>query len=210
MQRWLLWALLAASVLGGTRWFLHDRADGHSDGALAPAEPELTVGSSRAEWNDGRGFHYRPLGRFGGRVVVVSRKNYSIGEFAHLSPTDLAIVWGPLSNPAEYSQLAFAQMGSPFAGRFVFPEIKRGSELARRPMTEVRDYLLANLTHLHTIPADRDIAAKLAGIRPGQVIRFAGTLVEVTVPGGGRYTSSLALHDYDCEIAWIEELALED
>lgn len=210
MSRWLLWVLLAAGVVGGVRWYLHDRGVTHGDGVLAAAEPELTVGSSRVEWSDARGVKYRPLGRFAGRVVVVSRTNYSLGEFAHLSPTDLAIVWGPLSDPAEYSQLAFTQMGSPFAGRFVFPEIKRGSALARRPAAEVRDYLLANLTHLHTIAADRDIASRLAGIRPGQVIRFAGTLVEVTAPGGGRYTSSLALNDYDCEIAWIEEVALED
>jgi hypothetical protein len=208
--RWLFWVVIGASVLGGVRWYLYDRAVTHPAGALAPAEPTLTVGSSRSAWTDAHDFRYRALGRFAGRVVVVARRNYTVGEFAHLSPTDLAIVWGPLSDPAEYSQLSFGQMGSPLAGRFVFPEIKRDAPLAHRPMAEVRDYLLANLTHLHTIPADRAIASRLADIRPGQVIRFAGTLVEVTSAGGTRYTSSLALHDYDCEVAWIEELALED
>jgi len=72
----------------------------------------------------------------------------------------------------------------------------------------VRAFLLANLTHVHTIPADPAIASKLAGIRPGQVIRFSGLLVDVMSPANVRYTSSLALHDYNCEIAWIDELEL--
>lgn len=151
-----------------------------------------------------------PLGRFSGRVVVVARKSYSMGEFAHLAPTDLAIVWGPLSDPVEYGQLAWEQFGAPFGARFVAPRIRDGTPLRARPIAQIDEYLLANLTHLHTIPADRHIAARLAGIRPGQVIRFAGTLVDVVAPSGLRYTSSLALHDYDCEIAWIEEVVLED
>ena len=210
MARWLFWILFAASVLGGVRWYLYDRTVSHAAGALAPVEPTLSVGSSAPAWTDAQGFRYRPLGRFAGRVVVVARKNYSMGDFAHLSPTDLAIVWGPLSDPAEYSQLTFEQFWAPFGARFVAPEIRHGSRLASRPFAEVRDYLLDNLTHLHTIPANRGIASHLAGIRPGQVIRFAGTLVDVTSPGGLHYTSSLALHDLNCEIAWIEELALED
>ena len=210
MPRWLFWLLIVISVLGGVRWYLYDRPVGHAGGALAPAEPALTVGSSRAAWTDAHGFRYHALGHFTGRVVVVARKNYAIGEFAHLSPTDLAIVWGPLSDPAEYSQLAFEQFGSPLAGRFVVPDIRRGSALAARPTSEVRDYLLDNLTHLHTIPADGRIASRLSGIRPGQVIRFAGTLVDVASPRGVHYTSSLALHDYNCEIAWIEALELVD
>jgi hypothetical protein len=210
MPRWVLWLLLAASVVAGGRWYLHDRPVRHAEGPLAPVEPTLTVGSDRAPWSDPHGFRYRAIGAFSGRVVVVARHNYGIGEFAHLSPTDLAIVWGPLSNPAEYSQLSFDQYGSPLAGRFVVPELRRGSPLASRPRGEVQAYLLANLTHLHTIPSDRDIASRLSGIRPGQVIRFSGTLVDVTSPSGGFYHSSLALHDYDCEIAWIDELTLED
>jgi hypothetical protein len=92
----------------------------------------------------------------------------------------------------------------------VLPSIARGSELAARAPGDVQDYLLANLTHLHTIPADRDIASRLAGIRPGQLVQFSGVLVDVTARDGGRYVSSLRLHDYDCEIAWIEELELLD
>jgi hypothetical protein len=81
----------------------------------------------------------------------------------------------------------------------VFPQIRAGTELAQRPIAEVRAYLLANLTHVHTIAADDAVAARLATIRPGQLVRFSGILVDVTAPSGARYTSSTTLHDYDCE-----------
>jgi len=210
MRHWVLWLLLVAGLLGGLNWYLHEREVQHPPGALAVGEPTIALGSELSPWTDGHGFRYRALGRFYGRVVVVARHNYSIGEFAHLAPTDLAIVWGPLSDPAAYGDLKFDQRGSPLAGRFVFPEVKRGSALAARPFAETIAFLLANLTHVHTIPADSAIASRLASIRPGQVVEFSGILVDVTAPSGGRYTSSLALHDYNCEIAWIDALELVD
>ena len=210
MRHWLFLAMLAASVVGGIHWFLYERTVRHAPGPLALEEPAMSLGSQLAPWTDARGFRYGALGRFGGRVVVVARRNYAIGEFAHLAPTDLAIVWGPLSDPRAYAQLAFDQRGSPFSGRYVAPEVRAGTPLAQRPFAETQAYLLANLTHVHTIAANDAIASRLAAIRPGQVVRFSGLLVDVTSPAGGRYTSSLALHDYDCEIAWIDELELVD
>jgi hypothetical protein len=205
---WLVWLLSAASLVAGARWFLYEREVRHAPGALATAAPTIELGSTMPPWTDDHGFRYRALGRFTGRVVVVSRTNYAIGEFARLAPTDLAIVWGSLSDPQSYEQLTFDQRGSPLAGRYVIPELKRGTPLAQRPYRETEAYLLGHLTHVHTIPADRRIASRLSGIRPGQVVEFSGVLVDVTSPGGGRYTSSTALHDYNCEIAWIDGLEL--
>jgi hypothetical protein len=144
-----------------------------------------------------------------GRVVVVSRTNYAVGEFARLAPTDLAIVWGQLSDPGTYTQIHFDQRGSPLAGRFVVPELKRGTRLAALPLPEVEAFLLMNLAHVHAIPADKQIAARLAHIRPGQVVTFSGVLVEAKSPTGGTYVSSLKLGTYNCEIAWVDELTLE-
>lgn len=210
MRHWVVWLLLAVGAFGGLHWYRYDREVTHPPGALASAEPEIVLGSDLPPWIDRQGFRYRALGRFSGRVVVVARKNYAIGQFADLAPTDLAIVWGQLSDPDTYRQLKFDQRGSPLVGRFVVPEIKRGTRLAAYPFPEVDAFLLFNLAHVHAIPADPEIRSRLATIRPGQVVRFAGTLVDVTAPDGGRYVSSLALHTYNCEIAWIDELELVD
>jgi len=210
MRSWVLGALLLASVAAGVRWFLYEREVGHAAGMLAAAEPTISLGVEAPPWTDAHGFRYRALGRLDGRVVVVARSNYTMGEFARLAPTDLAIVWGPLSDPQAYTQLVFDQRGSPFGARYVVPELRRGAPFSQRPHGEMQAYLLANLTHVHTIAADREIASRLAGIRPGQVVHLSGLLVDVRAPDGTRYTSSVALHDFDCEIAWIDGLELID
>ena len=111
------------------------------------------------------------------------------------------------SDPRVVDQLKFPQYNS-FYSRFVVPELRSGSELSTHSWREL-EAMFVSLTHVHTIPGDPAIRKTLAGIRPGQVIRFKATLVQAIGPSGGRYSSSLALGDHDCEIAWIDELDLE-
>ena len=206
-MRWLLALMVALSLWGGWNWLWHERRVTHPPGIAVEAGPTIALGETRAPWTDDKGFRYASLGRFEGRAMVLARRNYEIGEFAALAPTDLALGWGALSDPRVVDQLKFPQYNS-FYSRFVVPELRSGSELSRRPWREL-DAMFVAFTHVHTIPGDRAIRATLAGIRPGQVIRFRATLVEATAPSGGRYTSSLKLGDHDCEIAWIDELELE-
>jgi hypothetical protein len=206
-MHWLLVLLVALSLWGGWNWWNHERRVSHPPGIVVEAGPVIRAGETRAPWQDDKGFRYASLGAFEGRAMVLARRNYDLGEFAALAPTDLALGWGELSDPRIVDQLAFPQMKS-FSSRFVVPEFRRGSELRERPRPELEE-LFRSLTHVHTIPGDPDIRRTLAGIRPGQVIRFEGTLVLAVAPSGGRYESSLALGDRNCEIAWIDDLELE-
>ena len=209
-MRYLLWILFVAGIYGAIQWQLHDRPIPHATrGMLAEKTPEIALGASRSPWRDANGFGYRALADFQFTAVILSRKNYGMGDFAGLSPTDLAIGWGLLSDPGIYGQFKFDQRGSPLAGRFVFPEVISGTAMAARPLTETTAFLLATLTHVHTIPADADVRRRLAGIRPGQVATLKGVLVEAAAPSGDLYRSSLKLHDYECEIMWVDELTLE-
>ena len=130
-MRYLLWILFAAAIYGAIQWQLHDRPIPHAThGMLAENIPEIALGTSRPPWKDANGFGYRALADFQFTAVILSRKNYGMGDFAGLSPTDLAIGWGPLSDPVIYSQFKFDQRGSPLAGRFVFPEVVPGTKMA--------------------------------------------------------------------------------
>ena len=206
-MNWLLVALIALSLWGGWNWWHHERRISHPPGVVVEAGPSIRIGETRSPWNDGKGFHYESLGAFEGRAMVLARRNYELGEFATLAPTDLALGWADLSDPRIVDQLAFPQMKS-FSSRFVVPELRRDAELRGRPRAEL-EAMFRSLTHVHTIPGDPGIRSTLAGIRPGQVIRFKGTLVAAVAPSGDRYESSLALGDHNCEIAWIDELELE-
>ena len=206
-MHWLLWVLVALSLWGGWNWFRYERAVSHPPGVVVDVGPAIAVGETRAPWRDEKGFRYASVGRFEGRAMVLARRNYDLGEFATLAPTDLALGWGPLSDPRVIDQLDFPQYKS-FSSRFVVPELKRGSELARRSWDDLNAMFTA-LTHVHTIPGDPSIRETLAGIRPGQVISFKATLVDAVGPSGAHYASSLALGDHNCEVAWIDELELE-
>lgn len=206
-MHWLFVLLVALSLWGGWNWWHHERRVSHPPGIAVAAGPAILVGETRPPWIDDSGFRYESRGTFEGRAMVLARRNYGVGEFAALAPTDLALGWGELSDPRIVDGLAFPQMKS-FSSRFVVPEFRRGSELATRPRAELEAVFLS-LTHVHAVPGDPSIRAALAGIRPGQVIRFRATLVDAVAPSGGRYESSLALGDRDCEIAWFDELVLE-
>ena len=206
-MHWLLVLLFALSLWGGWNWWQHERRVSHPPGVVVEVGPAIRLGETRAPWTDGQGFRYEALGAFEGRAMVLARRNYELGEFAALAPTDLALGWDGLSDPRIIDQLAFPQMKS-FSSRFVVPEFRRGAELRERPRDELEE-LFRSLTHVHTIPGDPGIRRTLAGIRPGQVIRFKATLVLAVAPSGTRYESSLALGDRNCEIAWIDELELE-
>ena len=206
-MHWLLGLLLVLSLWGGWNWYRHERHVSHPPGIAVQAGPTIEVGETRAPWRDDKGFRFASLGRFEGRAMVLARRNYDVGEFAALAPTDLAIGWGPMSDPRVVGQLKFPQYKS-FSARFVVPELRRGSDLAGRPWPELEP-MFATFTHVHTIPGDAAIGRTLAGIRPGQVIRFKATLVDATGPSGAHYESSTQLGDRNCEVAWIDELWLE-
>lgn len=206
-MHWLLALLFVLSLWGAWNWFRHERPVSHPPGIAVAVGPSITAGETRAPWSDDRGFRYASLGRFEGRAMVLARRNYDVGEFAALAPTDLALGWAALSDPRVIADLKFPQYKS-FSSRFVVPELRSGSELAKRPWPEL-DALFVALTHVHTIPGDPEIRKTLAGIRPGQVIRFKATLVDAIGPSGAHYASSLALGDRNCEVAWIDELELE-
>jgi len=208
-MRYLLWIVLAASAYGALQWFVHDRPVHHAIGVLAPDTPQIMLGSNRPPWQDAHGFRYTARAELDARVLVLSRANYSVGEFARFSPTDLAIGWGPLSDRQIYEQFKFSEMGSPLAGRFVFPDIRPGSDMAKLPFDEVVAFLLQNLTHVHTIPGDGLVASRLSGIRPGQLVHLRGVLVDTVAPSRALYRTSLQLFDYDCEIMWVDSITLE-
>jgi hypothetical protein len=200
---------MVASAYGGVQWFLHERPVAHPSGALVEQTPQIVLRSSRPPWQDEHGFSYTARADLDARVVVLARANYSVGEFAAFSPTDLAIAWGPLSDRSIYEQFKFSEMGSPLAGRFVFPEIRPATDMAKRPIKDVGEFLLQNLTHIHTIPGNAAVAKALAGIRPGQVVHLKGVLVDAMAPSRALYQTSLKLFDYECEIMWVDQIELE-
>ena len=65
---------------------------------------------------------------------------------------------------------------------------------------------------MHLIPANAAVERALKKARKGHFIRITGQLVEVTHPGGWRWTSSLTRSDSganSCELIYVETAQVE-
>ena len=72
----------------------------------------------------------------------------------------------------------------------------------------IRD-VMVNAAQIHAIPADDAVEARLATLRPGQVVALHGFLVDVRGRNGFRWNTSLTREDSGegaCEIMWIESI----
>jgi len=208
-MRWH-WILFAASVAGGVHWYLYERPVTHPAGITVPEIPEVLPGATDP-WTDAQGLQYESLGRLHIRGRLLSRNNVSLSGWADISPVDLGLAWGEMSDSRVLDQLDISQYTAPISGtRFLFVGIPADSEIMQWPK-EQRDALFRQTTHIHTIPATARIEERISALRPGQIVTLDGQLVEVQDTQGRRLiTSSTVLGDPHCEVMWVESLDLSD
>jgi hypothetical protein len=169
----------------------------HGPGPVAPERP----GQERIEAPpfEHRGARLLPRARFQVEARVLGRERYYLDSLADLSPVDLALGWGPMSDEVVLDQLDISQ-----GERFVFA-IPRG----RLPIT--RTLFQLTFSNFHVIPANAAIERELKSLRRGQVVQLQGLLVDVFLPSGEHWKSSLARTDYGagaCEIVFATSLAV--
>ena len=79
----------------------------HGAGEIAPKDPSQTdTHSADIPLN---GFTLMPLANYAVEARVLSREDYSFGTEAELSPTDLALGWGPMSDEAVLKNIDISQ-----------------------------------------------------------------------------------------------------
>ena len=164
LPRWL-WIVLAMAVLGW--WFSGRQPDAlaHAPGVLAPGEP--VQGPVRGDPPERiGGFRIHALHSFALQARVLGREDYRFGTEAELSPTDLALGWGRMSDSAVLERLDIGQ-----GGRFY--HYRWGAEGPPIPAREI----VRSSANMHLIPADAAVASALKRIVPGQVLQLQGWLV---------------------------------
>jgi hypothetical protein len=169
----------------------------HGPGPVAPDRPgQERIGGPPFEHRGARLF---PRARFQVEARVLATERYYLDPVADLSPVDLALGWGPMSDEAVLDQLDISQ-----GERFVYA-IPRG----RLPISHTLFQL--TFSNFHVIPATAEIERELKSLRRGEVVRLQGLLVDVERPGAARWKSSLARTDYGqgaCEILFATHLAV--
>ena len=168
-------------------------------GIIAEEQPRQTKLLNNKTWQKGE-FNIKALAGYQIKARVLSRNDFSIGRESELSPLDLALGWGPMSDQDIIDKIDIIQ-----SNRWYHWE----TESHPIPFNEIS----LNSANVHIIPANETIENKLDDVYKGSLVFFKGYLVEVTSKGGWHWKSSLRRDDTaggSCELFWVEEIEILD
>ena len=136
--------------------------------------------------------------KFSAEVRVLSCERYRFGSLADVSPFDIAVGWGPMSDSAVLADLKISQ-----SGRFYFWRYQDEPPIP----TEV---IVSHSANWHLVPANSGIWRKLSGVRVGDVVKLDGMLVNLENPSVTMATS-LTREDSGagaCEIIYVQSATI--
>jgi len=136
-----------------------------------------------------------PLAAFSISGRVLSREDYHFGRESQLSPTDLALGWGPMSAPGLAERLQVSQGGRWYRYRW-------GGEGPPLPPADIASHS----ANMHMVPADAAAASELAQVRAGDMVRIDGWLLRIDGDEGWRWQSSMSRTDVGagaCELVLV-------
>jgi len=164
-------------------------------GVLAPDEPyqrEVNSTSIREK----SGYRLSLLASFDIRARVIASERYWFDRGSPLSPVDLVLGWGAMSDSTVLKQISISQ-----GGRFYSWWVST----LPLPRAEIETHS----ANMHMIPANDEIERQLKSIRAGNMVHLKGYLVEATGKDGFRWKSSLTRSDAGggaCELILVESL----
>lgn len=159
------WKVLIFIGLLGYGAFQHyqNRPVMHGVGEIAPNEPVQTkTHATDIRLND---FMLTPLADYAIEARVLSKEDYHAGVEAALSPTDLALGWGVMSDEGVLNKIDISQ-----SNRFFYWHVDEFPV----PQHEIE----IHAANVHIIPANDAVKRAIDKVRAGQLVRLQGQLIE--------------------------------
>jgi hypothetical protein len=188
--------IVVAVALYGAYGYLTSRPVDWPAGELVADDPdqENLEGAPSIARDD---FELLPRARFAAEVRVLSHERYRAGDLADVSPLDLAVGWGPMSDSAVLDQLDISQ-----SNRFYYWHFDDEPPISQRE-------IIAHSSNWHIVPADDTLWEELRRVRKGDVVSLKGQLVDIRNARGQVMRTSLRRNDTGagaCEILLVEEV----
>jgi hypothetical protein len=194
-RRWIVIAIILICV-----WkFWPERAVKQSPGSLAPNEP-LQISAKGKTIHKHGNYDLEVLADFDIEARVLSKELYNYGRESELSPVDLALGWGAMSDSSVLEKLSIKQ-----GSRFYHYRWENKPPI---PPSEI----IRSSANMHLIPADSFVEKKMKSVRVGEVVHIVGQLVEARAPDGWRWRSSLTREDSGagaCELIRVESIDIQ-
>lgn len=172
----------------------------HPPGVLVAEIPsqELVGGEPLTTIDD---YHILPRAKFEIRARVLSREDYRWGTEADLSPMDLALGWGAMSDQTNLDQITVQQRS-----RWYFTHYEHPAPLSDQQ-------IIQNSGNMHMIPSRPWLEKELRKIRTGDIVQLNGYLVDIETNSGWNWRTSLSRKDSGngaCEIVYLESVIIEE
>lgn len=169
----------------------------HPSGIIIEKEPFQRKTSNGKSWTVDE-YNYRSLADFKIEARVLGIESYSLDKESNISPYDLVLGWGPMSDQAVIDQLNISQRS-----RWYHWDTRKYPI----PRRDIQKYS----ANMHIIPANENIENELDKIVKGNIIEIEGYLVAVNAEDGWHWTSSLSRDDTGggaCELIWVEKITI--
>ncbi len=114
---------------------------------------------------------------------VLSRERYYFGWQSDVSPIDLALGWGAMSDPAVDEWIDWYQ-----GVRWYFWKWSEGTPYDNEAIAQ-------QSANVHVVPANRNVRRALLALDEDDLVRIDGYLVHVQGPDGEHWPSSLSRSD---------------
>jgi hypothetical protein len=194
-MNWPKIGFVALVLVGALNWW-SGREVSLPPGVVAASLPVQASVAGEREF-ERNGYRIRALARFEISARVLGTEHYRLDREAGLSPVDLALGWGRMSDTAVLERIRITQNG-----RFYY----WSTDDFPIPRREIE----TSSANMHMIPADERVEAALKAIRKGQTVIVRGYLVEARGADGWRWRSSLTREDTGagaCELIWVESVS---
>lgn len=189
-------------LLGGFLFFCLYQLFGSGDierkpGLWAPEAPLQVEVSGVKPWKF-KGFVITPRASWDATGRVLHTNRYYIGTEAKLSPLDIGIGWGRMSDGAILNKIRFGHRRRYLTWR---------SDEWPLEFQEVN----SSASNMHCIPATKSLERRLKRVEIDDLVRITGYLVNVARPDGWHWNTSLSRTDQAggaCELVWVENVVV--
>jgi hypothetical protein len=166
-------------------------------GVLVADEPDQDPIQTLRQWQF-KDSQVTALANFHVRARVLLTEHYWWGRDAAVSPVDLTLGWRLMSNQEILDGLHLYRMRRAYAWT---------PRNGRLPASE--EDITTHSANMHMVPSTAELAGRLRAINRGDLVDIRGYLIEIKIPNGGTWRSSLTRTDTGndaCELVWVDEL----
>lgn len=159
------------------------------------SEPVQTNFDTFPTWEH-RGAMLEAVAAYEIEAVVLSTHGYRLSRLGRVAPMDVALGWGPMSQPEVLRELEIEQRYRWYIYRWQDPPPVPPAEMQ------------AHSANVHLVPATNALRRQLFRLVPGDRVRLTGRLVDIHDDQGGMRTSRSRADrgEGSCEILYVEEL----